>query len=77
MGLQEHILFLGSNNNPSELMSISDIGVLVSHEEGFSNSILEYMSHSLVVVATNVGGNEFVLNKNECGEIVDVRDIKK
>ena len=77
LGLQEHILFLGSNNNPSELMSISDIGVLVSHEEGFSNSILEYMSHSLAVVATNVGGNEFVLNKNECGEIVDVRDIKK
>ena len=35
----------------------ADIGILTSNEEGLSNSILEYMSYGLPVIATRVGGN--------------------
>ena len=75
--IEKNILFFGSLDNPFELMSVSDIGVLASHEEGFSNSIIEYMSSSLAVIATNVGGNKYALNFDECGKIIDVKDIKK
>ena len=48
----------------------ADVGVLTSDEEGFSNSVLEYMSFSLPVVATNVGGNSEVIDENFNGFLV-------
>jgi glycosyltransferase involved in cell wall biosynthesis len=39
------------------LLSAMDIGVLASHEEGFSNALLEKLAAGLPVVATDVGGN--------------------
>jgi len=52
----------------------SDIGILTSNEEGLSNSILEYMSYGLPVIATKVGGNvEQVLN-NKNGFLVEKDD---
>ena len=32
----------------------ADIGILTSNEEGLSNSILEYMSYGLPVIATRL-----------------------
>jgi glycosyltransferase involved in cell wall biosynthesis len=39
-----------------------DLGVLASHEEGFSNALLEKLAAGLPVVATNVGGNPEALD---------------
>ena len=39
------------------ILKVADVGLLCSHEEGFSNSILEYMGASLPIIATRVGGN--------------------
>jgi glycosyltransferase involved in cell wall biosynthesis len=39
------------------LLSAMDLGVMSSHEEGFSNALLEKLAAGLPVVATNVGGN--------------------
>jgi glycosyltransferase involved in cell wall biosynthesis len=63
LGLDRHIFFLGQCHNTIELLTASDISVLASHEEGFSNVLLESMAAGLPVVATHVGGNpEAVLN---------------
>ena len=48
--------FTGRCAAVAELLSISDACVLSSTNEGFSNSILEYMAAGKPVVATNVGG---------------------
>ncbi|HXD33621.1 MAG TPA: glycosyltransferase [Pyrinomonadaceae bacterium] len=48
--------FLGRCEAMAELLNISDVCVLSSKAEGFSNSILEYMAAGKPVVATNVGG---------------------
>ena len=50
-------------------MQASDIGILCSHEEGFSNLLLEYMA-SGSVVATDVGGNKEAVKDGWCGYIV-------
>ena len=49
--------FAGAVDNVDAYLQHLDIAVLCSDLEGLSNSILEYMKHSLPVVATRVGGN--------------------
>lgn len=63
LGIGKEIRFLGSRKNVPELLNASDIGVLCSHEEGFSNAVLEGMAAKLPMVVTDVGGNaEAVIN---------------
>jgi glycosyltransferase involved in cell wall biosynthesis len=51
-------------------LSCSDLGVIASHQEGFSNSLLEKMSAGLPVIATDVGGNGEAIIDNESGVLV-------
>lgn len=57
LGIQEKIRFVGQCYDIPDLMAAADLSVLPSHEEGFSNVILESMAAGLPIVATNVGGN--------------------
>ena len=52
----------------------ADIGILTSNEEGLSNSILEYMSYGLPVIATKVGGNVEQIFNNKNGFLVEKND---
>lgn len=70
-----HVHFLGERNDVPELLATADIGVLVSHTEGFSNAILEYMASSLPSIVSDVGGNPEAIIDGECGKIVPVKDI--
>ena len=66
--------FLGRCEKISELLSISDVCVLSSKAEGFSNSILEYMAAGRPVVSTNVGGAPEVIVEGETGYLVSPGD---
>lgn len=55
--LSNHIQWLGECSDVVSLLSQADLGILCSHEEGFSNSILESMAMELPMVVTDVGGN--------------------
>jgi glycosyltransferase involved in cell wall biosynthesis len=57
LGIRNHIIFMDRRDDISDLMAASDISVLPSHEEGFSNVVLESMATGLPVVSTRVGGN--------------------
>jgi glycosyltransferase involved in cell wall biosynthesis len=56
-GLRDNLLLLGHRLDVPALLARAHVGVLCSHAEGLSNAIIEYMSASLPVVATAVGGN--------------------
>ncbi len=56
-GIAGHILWLGERDDVPALLAAADIGVLCSHEEGFSNVILEGMAAGLPMVVSDVGGN--------------------
>lgn len=66
--------FIGGCTQVPELLSISFAGVLTSFNEGFSNSILEYMAAALPVSATNVGGASEAIIENETGFLVESDD---
>lgn len=57
VGIASKVRFVGLRNDVPQLLAASDLSVLSSHEEGFSNVILESMAAGLPIVATNVGGN--------------------
>lgn len=73
-GLEENIIFTGPQADPTPLLKISDVCVLSSHEEGFSNSLLEGMAAGLPIVATDVGGNKEAVLHKETGFIVPPRE---
>jgi len=54
----DQIFFLGLRNDIQDILESMDIGIMASHEEGFSNSLLEKIAAGLPVVATDVGGNK-------------------
>ena len=74
LGLEANIFWVGSVQLVYEYLSAADIGVLTSHEEGFSNAILEYMVSGLPVIATDVGGNSEAVVDHETGLVVPVGD---
>src|SRR5699024_8246157 len=56
LDIADKVLFLGRQKNISDLLSISDIKLLMSEKESFGLVLLEAMSCEVVPIATNVGG---------------------
>jgi glycosyltransferase involved in cell wall biosynthesis len=74
--VQDNILWLGSRSDIPDLLSMADVGLLCSHEEGFSNAILEGMAAGLPMIVTNVGGNAEAVIDGKTGYVVPARDGK-
>jgi glycosyltransferase involved in cell wall biosynthesis len=74
LGLRESYLFIGRCGSVPDLLAASDVCVLSSQAEGFSNSILEYMAAGRAVVATNVGGASEAIVEGETGYLVNAGD---
>jgi glycosyltransferase involved in cell wall biosynthesis len=70
LGLEDHIIWLGLRRDVPNLLRISHMGILCSHQEGFANSILEGMAASLPMIVTNVGGNAEAVIHNKTGIVV-------
>ncbi|MCP9830097.1 glycosyltransferase [Synechococcus sp. JJ3a-Johnson] len=73
LGLSASVRFLGERGDVPDLLAASDIGVLASHEEGFSNAVLEGMAAGLPMVVSDVGGNAEAVTGGECGHVVPAR----
>ncbi|HYK22080.1 MAG TPA: glycosyltransferase family 4 protein [Pyrinomonadaceae bacterium] len=74
LGLTESCFFIGRCASVPDLLAASDICVLSSQAEGFSNSILEYMAAGRAVVATDVGGASEAIVEGETGYLVKAGD---
>ena len=75
--LKKFVFFIENENNVYKFLKAADVGMLCSHQEGFSNSILEYMGAGLPVIATRVGGNEEAVIDGETGYIVEPHNPKE
>lgn len=70
LGLSDNVRFTGLREDVPALLAAADIGVLSSHQEGFSNALIEAMASGLPMVATDVGGNSDAVIDGETGYIV-------
>ena len=74
LGISRETFFIGRCQQVAELLALSDVCVLSSKAEGFSNSILEYMAAGRPVVATDVGGAREAIIEGETGYLVQSGD---
>ena len=74
LGISDTVHFLGWRNDVNEILDCSDIFVLPSLEEGFPNVIIEAMSKSKPIIATDVDGNPEAVVDGYNGIIVPPRD---
>jgi len=74
LGIYHRVNLLGRRNDIPDILAVSDLSVLPSHEEGFSNVILESMAAGLPVVATSVGGNPEAIVDGVTGWVVPPQD---
>ncbi|WP_373896156.1 N-acetyl-alpha-D-glucosaminyl L-malate synthase BshA [Virgibacillus natechei] len=75
LGLTDSVLFLGKQKNISDLLSISDLKLLLSDKESFGLVLLEAMSCEVPCIGTNVGGIPEVIRHNETGYIIELGDL--
>ncbi len=72
-GLAQNVRFLGGRTDVADCIRASDLFVHPSHQEGFSNAILEAMAGGKAVVAYDVGGNPEAVRDGETGLLVPLR----
>jgi glycosyltransferase involved in cell wall biosynthesis len=73
-GLADDIVLPGEWPGSREPYAAADIGLLVSHTEGFSNALIEGMAAGLPMIATAVGGNLDAVADGGTGLLVPVAD---
>jgi glycosyltransferase involved in cell wall biosynthesis len=74
LGLSDNVIWMGERSDVEAILPAADAGLLVSHQEGFSNALIEAMGQGLPVIATSVGGNIDAIVDGKTGRLVPVRD---
>ncbi len=70
LGIGANVQFLGERGDVGEIFAMSDIALLVSHQEGFSNAVLEAMTEGVPLIVTDVGGNAEAVVDGQTGRVV-------
>ncbi|WP_404453141.1 N-acetyl-alpha-D-glucosaminyl L-malate synthase BshA [Oceanobacillus kapialis] len=77
LNIEDEVLFLGKQKNIRDLLSISDLKLLLSEKESFGLVLLEAMACEVPCIATNIGGIPEVVNDEETGYIVELGDTER
>ncbi len=75
LGLEDRVLFLGTQTEVMELLSLGDLFLLPSEKESFGLAALEAMACGTPVVASDAGGIPEVIVDGVTGYICPVGDI--
>lgn len=70
----KQVTLTGSLSEPRHLLTHADVGLLISESEGLSNTLMEYMSAGLGIIATRTGGNPELIEHNRNGQLIPVDD---
>lgn len=75
LGLQEAVIFLGRQDQVTEIISIADLLLLPSEKESFGLVALEAMACGVPVAASNAGGIPELVLHGETGFVAPVGEI--
>lgn len=69
--LDKYVSFNGFSDDLNTKLYNYEIGLTLSKAEAFGRTTVEYLSHSLFVIASNSGGTPEILEKGKYGILVD------
>lgn len=76
--LNNNIKFVGFKKDVSDILISSDVFILATHYEGLPISIIEAMSYGLPVIASDVGGNNELVQNASNGYLVNnIEEMRK
>ncbi|KAB2439565.1 glycosyltransferase family 4 protein [Bacillus luti] len=73
LNVDHNVQYLGYRKDINKILSITDVGLLVSLREGLPRSVMEMMTMKVPVVVTNIRGNRDLIQDGYNGFLVDVR----
>ncbi|MDP1842807.1 MAG: N-acetyl-alpha-D-glucosaminyl L-malate synthase BshA [Sediminibacterium sp.] len=76
LGVDEHIRFLGKQEQMEDILAVSDVFLLPSEYESFGLAALEAMAARTVVISTNAGGLSEINIHGQTGYMANVGDVK-
>lgn len=77
MGLEKDIIFTGFRKDIKNLIGGSDLYINSSEHEALSFAIIEVLASGLPVIATDMGGNDDIINADTaCGVLVKYDDAE-
>ena len=71
---QKDVTFTGLRDDVPAILSKTDLFVLPSYSEGLSNALMEAMSSSCACIASDVGGNRFLIQNGVSGFLFPAGD---
>lgn len=69
------IITVGFQKDTRKFLSITDLFTLPSYREGLSNALIEAGSFGVPLLATDIIGNNEVIENNETGLLVKMKDV--
>ena len=75
-GLDDEVMFLGEQDDPVALLSVSDLFLLPSIQESFGLAALEAMACGVPVVASKVGGLPEIIEDGVSGFVCAPDDVE-
>ncbi len=72
--LDGYIKCLGFRTDIPNILSITDVGLLISVREGLPRSIMEMMAMKIPMIATNIRGNRDLIVNEENGYLIPIKD---
>jgi len=76
LGVDEHVRFLGKQEQMEDILAVSDVFLLPSEYESFGLAALEAMAARVVVISSNAGGLAEINIAGETGYMADVGDVE-
>ena len=76
LGIDEHVRFVGKQEQMEEILAVSDLFILPSEYESFGLAALEAMAAKEVVISTNAGGLPEIVKHNITGFMANVGDVE-
>ena len=75
--LENQVFLLGYRTDVNQLMSIADIVISTSTQEGLPVNLLEAMGTGLPIIATDCRGNRDLIHHGENGYLVGLNDSER
>lgn len=73
LGVEQHIRLLGLRRDVPDILGACDLGIHVSHTEGFSNAVIEEMAAGLPMIVSDASGNTDAVTDGMQGYVVPGR----